>query len=86
MDLPSRSSSSSDGSSATSAAAMCRMAARGRDLNEAEMAYALSQLRHAYMLLVNGHVTSFDAFANGLLAPQIRRLENVARRLAAVND
>ena len=41
-----------------------------------DLDYQLSQLRHAYSLLVNGHVKNHKQFADGLIAPAIRLLEN----------
>lgn len=42
-----------------------------------ELDYTICQLRHAYMLLVNGYVKAENhkMFADGLIAPQIKRLE-----------
>lgn len=37
-----------------------------------------AELRHAYSHLVNGRVIDLRAFAEGLLAPQIRRIELLA--------
>lgn len=47
---------------------------------EAELIGIIAQLRHAYSLLVNGYVAerNHKMFAEGLIAPQIRRLEKLA--------
>ena len=51
---------------------------------ELELTGALAQLRHAYMQLDAGTVMKQKEFANGLLAPQIRRLEKL--RDALISD
>jgi hypothetical protein len=43
----------------------------------------VAQLRHAYAQLVGGQVRDHRAFADGLLAPQIRKLEQFQRAVAA---
>ncbi len=48
------------------------------ELDYDELVAISAQLRHAYSHLVNGRVTDLRAFADGLLAPQIRRLELLA--------
>ncbi len=48
------------------------------DRDRAELVGIVAQLRHAYAHLVNGRVVDLHAFAEGLLAPQIRRLERLA--------
>ena len=45
---------------------------------EAELIGIIAQLRHAYAQLKAGTVTRQEMFADGLLAPQIRRLEKLA--------
>ena len=47
-----------------------------------ELTCAVAQLRHAYSQLIDYKVTPWDnaqrgGFADGLIAPQIRRLEHV---------
>ena len=42
-----------------------------------EVAGVLAQLRHAYRNLIDGAVKNQKEFANGLIAPQIRRLERL---------
>lgn len=42
-----------------------------------EVAAVLAQLRHAYHNLIDGCVIDQKEFANGLIAPQIRRLEKL---------
>jgi hypothetical protein len=44
-----------------------------------QLKIVLGQLRHAYAHLVNGTVGDQRAFANGLIAPQIERLEAIAK-------
>lgn len=46
-----------------------------------EIRMALSQLRHAYAQLSAGVVKDQKQFADGLIAPQIRRLERVENDL-----
>ena len=45
------------------------------DSDRAELVGIAAELCHAYSNLVNGRVTDLRTFADGLLAPQIRRLE-----------
>lgn len=47
--------------------------------DQISLAYCVRQLRHAYMQLVNGYVRAANhtEFADGLIAPQIRFLENL---------
>lgn len=40
-----------------------------------ERQFAIAQLRHAYALLKAGHVRDLNEFADGLIGPQIERLE-----------
>lgn len=40
---------------------------------------AVANLRHAYLLLMDGHVRNHQEFARGLIAPQIRLLEGIQR-------
>jgi hypothetical protein len=42
-----------------------------------ELTYAVAQLRHAYVQLKAGNVTHQAAFADGLVAPQIRIIERI---------
>lgn len=62
----------------------------GESRNDRELAYPLAQLRHAYENLIRPgpaweHAQRVE-FADGLLAPQIRALESVARRIAAEDE
>lgn len=45
---------------------------------EAELIGIIAQLRHAYTQLKAGTVVKQEQFAEGLIAPQIRRLEKLA--------
>ena len=47
-----------------------------------ELTFAVAQLRHAYAQLAAGTVVNQQEFADGLIAPQIERIEKVLRRLA----
>jgi hypothetical protein len=49
----------------------------------AELPFIIAQLRHAYMQLAAGTVRDQKQFAEGLLAPEIRRLESIMEREAA---
>ena len=42
-----------------------------------ELAFALAGLRHAYANLMAGAVKDQKSFADGLIAPQIRRIEKL---------
>lgn len=42
-----------------------------------DLAHVIAQLRHAYSHLAAGRVTDQREFADGLLAPQIQRLEAI---------
>lgn len=55
------------------------------EIDRAELARIAAELRHAYSHLVNGRVTDFRSFADGLLAPQIRRLELMTENHADAN-
>lgn len=57
-------------------------AAQGRLITK--LRAASGQLRHAYWLLQNTRVESQHTFAEGLIAPQIRRIEECADDLAAL--
>ena len=46
-----------------------------------ELSLAVASLRHAYAQLAAGAVKDQKEFADGLLSPQITRIENVLRRL-----
>lgn len=48
-------------------------------LNAASLESVVAQLRHAYSLLMNGHLGNHQEFARGLIAPQIRHLEQLLR-------
>lgn len=48
-----------------------------------ELDRILAELRHLYTQLVGGHVKDTARAANGLLAPQIRRLEAMQERRRA---
>jgi hypothetical protein len=48
----------------------------------AELTGVVAQLRHAYMQLASGAVRDQQEFADGLIAPQIRCVEKIIRRLA----
>lgn len=45
---------------------------------EMELIGIIAQLRHAYMQLAAGTVKNQQMFADGLIAPQIKRLEKLA--------
>lgn len=47
-----------------------------------ELTFAVAQLRHAYVQLCEGVVGDPKEFADGLIAPQIARIETVIRRLS----
>ena len=47
-----------------------------------ELGIAIAQLRHAYKQIVNGEVNDWQSFANGLLGPQIERLERFHQALS----
>ena len=47
-----------------------------------ELTFAVAQLRHAYANLAAGTVVNQKEFADGLISPQIARIEKVLRRLA----
>lgn len=47
-----------------------------------ELTFAVAQLRHAYAQLAAGAVGDQKEFADGLISPQIARIETVLRRLA----
>ena len=51
-----------------------------------ELGIAIAQLRHAYKQIVNGDVRDWQSFANGLLAPQIERLERFHQTLIPPSD
>jgi hypothetical protein len=46
-----------------------------------ELTLAVAQLRHAYAQLAAGTVKDQKEFADGLISPQIERIEKVLRRL-----
>lgn len=48
------------------------------EVDRVELERIAAQLRHAYSHLVNGRVVDLRAFADGLVAPQIRRIEALA--------
>lgn len=48
------------------------------EVDRVELERIAAELRHAYSHLVNGRVTDLRAFAEGLVAPQIRRIELLA--------
>lgn len=48
------------------------------EVDRVELERIGAELRHAYSHLVNGRVTDLRAFAEGLIAPQIRRIELLA--------
>lgn len=50
---------------------------------EANIAFAIAQMRHLYAQMASGHVRDMHAAANGLLSPEIARLETAVPRLAA---
>ena len=50
-----------------------------------DLAFALAGLRHAYANLVAGAVRDQKSFADGLIAPQIRRIEKLINAESAVN-
>ncbi len=47
------------------------------DEDEKEIQYAVAQLRHAYANLMKGAIKDSEQFANGLISPQIKRLEAI---------
>lgn len=47
-----------------------------------DLSLAVASLRHAYAQLAAGTVVDQKEFAEGLISPQIARIENVLRRLA----
>jgi hypothetical protein len=47
-----------------------------------ELTFAVAQLRHAYANLAAGTVVDQKEFADGLISPQIARIEKMLRRLA----
>jgi hypothetical protein len=49
--------------------------ARSSSVMEMELRHVLAQLRHAYAQLAAGTVKDQKQFANGLISPQIKRLE-----------
>ncbi len=55
------------------------------EVERVELERIAAELRHAYSHLVNGRVTDLSAFAEGLVAPQIRRIENLAGGPADAN-
>lgn len=66
---------------------VARIGAQHDKLVEAQkkIDFVLAQLRHSYMLLNSGHVREdyHKEFARGLIAPQIRRLEELRRELTS---
>ena len=46
-----------------------------------DLSLAVAQLRHAYAQLSAGAVVDQKEFADGLISPQITRIENILRRL-----
>jgi hypothetical protein len=46
-----------------------------------DLKFTIAQLRHAYSNLVCGQVSNYKTFANGLIAPSIRSLEEAVRKL-----
>jgi hypothetical protein len=42
--------------------------------------FALAQLRHLYSHMVNGTFNNVESLANGLLSPEISRLERLVRK------
>lgn len=48
--------------------------------------YAVAQLRHAYKLLISGHVKDSKQFAIGLIGPAIRRIEQYQGATNPLND
>jgi hypothetical protein len=46
-----------------------------------ELSFAIAQLRQAYAQLAAGEVKNQKEFADGLISPQIARIETVLRRL-----
>lgn len=48
------------------------------EVDRVELERIAAQLRHAYAHLLNGRVVDLHAFADGLIAPQIRRIEILA--------
>jgi hypothetical protein len=55
------------------------------EVDRVELERIAAELRHAYSHLVNGRVTDLRAFAEGLVAPQIRRIELLAGGPADAN-
>jgi hypothetical protein len=49
-------------------------------IRESELTGVIAQLRHAYMHLVGGTVKDQRQLAEGLIAPQIAKLERMAAR------
>jgi hypothetical protein len=47
-----------------------------------DLTLAVAQLRHAYAQLAAGTVVDQKKFADGLISPQIERIENMLRRFA----
>jgi hypothetical protein len=47
-----------------------------------DLSLAVASLRHAYAQLAAGTVVNQKEFADGLISPQIERIENILRRLA----
>jgi hypothetical protein len=47
-----------------------------------DLSLAVASLRHAYAQLAAGTVKDQKEFADGLISPQIERIENILRRLA----
>jgi len=50
---------------------------------EVELSGVLGQLRHAYAILMEQPLKKQKMFADGLIAPQIRRLEKLQNALAS---
>lgn len=48
-----------------------------REYMAQELSFVIAQLRHAYMQLKAGKVVKQEMFADGLIAPQIKRLEEL---------
>lgn len=49
---------------------------------DVELQGVVAQLRHAYVQLAAGAVKKQKMFADGLIAPEIRRLEKLQRSLS----
>jgi hypothetical protein len=60
------------------ALARAERAEKALEATRGALPYISAQLRHAYGHLVNGRATDLPRFADGLLAPQIKRLEALA--------